>query len=517
MTRAKQLFIEIVFLSTSLAFSGCQGLERPAQLGAGTERIDQDRVESTEGVAEASWAGHEQQLGHVTRRQMVDRDQHLFLEPSQPVASGHSHHHPLNRQGPPESLEQLARASGLDASATRNLLAELNQISDPAIRQLLSSRLREEWQHSSSEPVHDHDLPNRNPDGRPARSNSETDVAERVAASFSDRPNAEPTTGRSSDPAGGHANADYPVSAASFQTSEAEVGRDRDSGAPPRSSSGEDGRAASKQAEVTQTPPDRMAPGEPELVAGQAKPLETSTWPEVLDEALAQLRRLQDTETAEMEPDVLVARMRLLQLIRAADGSATANFDELEPEQRIYWQRQLMALEALIGEDRNPVLGKRTALALRNLRAAISHLAAQSALDLRNFAVCESVSGFGIYEPFSRRTFKPGQEVVLYVEVENFVAVNLRDSEAGQPTRAQVFETEFEGSFQFLDESGREIADLLLPRDKQTCKNYRRDYYLAYLAKIPRDLSPGRYDLQLTIKDVKAGKYAQAIIDIQVQ
>jgi hypothetical protein len=87
----------------------------------------------------------------------------------------------------------------------------------------------------------------------------------------------------------------------------------------------------------------------------------------------------------------------------------------------------------------------------------------------------------------------------LYVEVENFSA-----EEKGPHS----YETELQGSYQIFDASGAIVAERKLPLDREVCRNYRRDYFLAYRLYMPDNIPPGGYRLELTIEDLKArGQY----------
>jgi hypothetical protein len=104
--------------------------------------------------------------------------------------------------------------------------------------------------------------------------------------------------------------------------------------------------------------------------------------------------------------------------------------------------------------------------------------------------------------------------VILYVEVENYAA------EAQGP---QSYETELQGSYQIFDASGQIIAERKLPLDREVCRNYRRDYFLAYRIYMPDQISPGSYRLELTLEDLKARgqfqgrKLGQATIEFAIR
>ena len=61
-----------------------------------------------------------------------------------------------------------------------------------------------------------------------------------------------------------------------------------------------------------------------------------------------------------------------------------------------------------------------------------------------------------------------------------------------------------QGSYQIFDASGQIMAERQLPLDREVCRNYRRDYFLAYRVYMPDQISPGSYRLELTLEDLKA-------------
>jgi hypothetical protein len=155
----------------------------------------------------------------------------------------------------------------------------------------------------------------------------------------------------------------------------------------------------------------------------------------------------------------------------------------------------------------------RSAKVLRSLREATTELAAASKLELKTIVFCERVEQFGWYTEFSRNEFRPKQQVILYVEVENFAAEKKGSS----------FETELQGSYQIFDEGGRIVAERQLPLDRETCRNFRRDYFLAYPMYLPETIEPGRYRLELTVEDLKASgdyqgrKFGEGMIEFTIR
>jgi hypothetical protein len=162
--------------------------------------------------------------------------------------------------------------------------------------------------------------------------------------------------------------------------------------------------------------------------------------------------------------------------------------------------------------DGIPAEGRRSALALRHLREAANHLAAESTLDVRNLAFCSKVDGYGVYNEFPKYEFKADQEVLLYVEIDNF-AVEEKSANRKSPS----YETELRGTYEIYDASGHRFADYELPLDKQTCRNHRRDYFIAYRVYMPKRIDPGQYTLRLSIEDTKGHKHGQGSIEMTIK
>jgi hypothetical protein len=68
-----------------------------------------------------------------------------------------------------------------------------------------------------------------------------------------------------------------------------------------------------------------------------------------------------------------------------------------------------------------------------------------------------------------------------------------------------------------LDTNGNRIVEQTLPMEPDVCQNVRRDYYMVYRIFMPQQISPGNYKLRLTIEDLKARKYGQSTLDLQIK
>ena len=71
---------------------------------------------------------------------------------------------------------------------------------------------------------------------------------------------------------------------------------------------------------------------------------------------------------------------------------------------------------------------------------------------------------------FESSEFEPGQEVILYAEVENFKS---------EPT-PEGYHTALQSSYQILDSRGQRVAEHEFATTEEYCRNPRRDFFLRY-------------------------------------
>jgi hypothetical protein len=228
----------------------------------------------------------------------------------------------------------------------------------------------------------------------------------------------------------------------------------------------------------------------------------------------ADIRRRGSENPSDEELPRLEQRLRLAYLAAGRLDDAVKEVSSLDAPQREAYKQLLFGLGVWLSPDeaRRPPL--RSAKVLRSLREATTALAAASKLEVRNLAFCTKVDSFGWYTEFPRYEFLPKQQVILYVEVDNFAAERKSSS---------AYETELQGSYQIFDSSGHLVAERQLELDKEICRNFRRDYFLRYVMYMPAEIGAGRYRLELTIEDLKARgnyqgrKFGEGMIEFSIR
>jgi hypothetical protein len=94
----------------------------------------------------------------------------------------------------------------------------------------------------------------------------------------------------------------------------------------------------------------------------------------------------------------------------------------------------------------------------------------------------------------------------VYVEVENF----------SSSSTAAGYETALGTSYQVLDATGRRVDGAQFRDMVDQCRSRRRDFYLQYTLSMPTGIYPGKYNLELTITDLRAGKIGQATLPFEI-
>ena len=213
----------------------------------------------------------------------------------------------------------------------------------------------------------------------------------------------------------------------------------------------------------------------------------------------AEIRERRAANAGDEELPRLEQNLRLAYLAAGRLDDAASVVLSLDEAQREAYKQLMFSLGVWLSPDEARRAPLRTAKVLQSLREATTELASASKLEIRKLAFCERVDYFGWFSEFPKNEFQAKQQVILYVEVDNFSA------EKKSPT---AFETELQASYQIFDSGGGVIAERKLPLDKEICRNYRRDYFLAYRMYMPEAIAAGRYRLELTVEDLKAqGKF----------
>ncbi len=200
------------------------------------------------------------------------------------------------------------------------------------------------------------------------------------------------------------------------------------------------------------------------------------------------------------------AGLRLLYLVDGDRDGALRPLAGIPPKQQDFWSEQMFGLSTYLDAEKTPDDARRAAAAVVHLRDANTQLGDLATLSVRNMAFATEVQSYGCYKKFEKYEFHPGQEVLLYAEVENFKSAS---SDEG-------FHTALRSSYQILDNRGARVDQKEFEITEERCQNPRRDYFIRYFVWMPKRIYGGTYTLQLTIEDTLSQKIGQASIEFTV-
>jgi hypothetical protein len=241
----------------------------------------------------------------------------------------------------------------------------------------------------------------------------------------------------------------------------------------------------------------------------ESKPAENTASDNWQAQLAAAIRAMEAKTAASADSSPSVADQATLRMLYLAAGQRD---DALRPltgvssAEQEFWGKELAGLEKLLGDPEAPDHRQRIAEATVQLQQAVAKLAQSAPLTVRNLAFCTEVNSFGVYKPMPAQTFKPGQQLLLYAEVENFM------SEATD----KGYRTSLGSRYELLDSRGNRVGEEDFGLTEELCRNARRDFFVRYFLKLPKSLAPGQYTLQLAIEDTAGAKSARGQIQFSV-
>ena len=125
---------------------------------------------------------------------------------------------------------------------------------------------------------------------------------------------------------------------------------------------------------------------------------------------------------------------------------------------------------------------------------------------VNNACFATRVRGWGNVERFPSTTFRPGQEVIVYFELDR---LQIRSAADGHTTG-------IDSNFRLVDGAGQRVGQWSFDPIVETCPAPRRDSFARYFLRIPEDAKPGRHRLEWNVTDTVAGASRQAHLDLEV-
>ena len=216
-----------------------------------------------------------------------------------------------------------------------------------------------------------------------------------------------------------------------------------------------------------------------------------------------------DTEKQKQEFIAGHAYLRMLYLMANRQERALEAIPDIPPADQEFWQQMFWALSNYFDTEGIPNASDRATHTISQLGEAIERLRQRANLELRNVLFCTKIDGFGTYDRFERSEFSPGQPVLIYAEVRNFLS---------SPTANGQYKTILKSTIEIhrAGSQGGMISKQEFPPTEDLCRNRRTDYFHSYLLNMPKDLPAGPYVLKLIVEDQVNHKVASYLVNFSI-
>lgn len=136
----------------------------------------------------------------------------------------------------------------------------------------------------------------------------------------------------------------------------------------------------------------------------------------------------------------------------------------------------------------------------------VSEAAVEPPFAVRHACFASRVRAWGDLDRFAESRFTPGQEVIVYLELDHLSA---GESPAGHTTC-------IDATLTLQDEDGRAIREWTFEPIAETCPTPRQDYFARYVIRMPETMPAGGCRLAVAVVDTLAGRTASATLPLEV-
>jgi len=227
-------------------------------------------------------------------------------------------------------------------------------------------------------------------------------------------------------------------------------------------------------------------------------------------ESLAEKSQPGNTEASLQQHVTIHVELRLLYLISDQKDRALTAIPGISREEQIFWTRVFWGLTNYLDEQSPATKAERTGIALDQLRQAIQSLQGDAGLKIQNVEFCSEIENFGNYTRYDRDEFAPGQEVLVYCELENFQSERINNS---------FFRTLLKSSIQIRKPgaNGELVDQIPYNPTEDLCRSRRKDFMQGFKYRLPQRMAAGSYVMKLVIEDQLSGKSAESSLNFVVR
>lgn len=127
-------------------------------------------------------------------------------------------------------------------------------------------------------------------------------------------------------------------------------------------------------------------------------------------------------------------------------------------------------------------------------------------LAVRNACFATRVQAWGVVDRFPEARFRPGQELIVYFELDHLSSGR---SAAGHTTC-------IDAALTLVGSDGTTVRDWSFEPIAETCASQRRDYFARYVIRLPEAAAAGSCRLDVVVSDTLAGTKARTSLPLEI-
>lgn len=127
-------------------------------------------------------------------------------------------------------------------------------------------------------------------------------------------------------------------------------------------------------------------------------------------------------------------------------------------------------------------------------------------LSIRNACFATRVQAWGVVDRFPSDEFRPGQDVIVYFELDGLSA---GESPAGHTTCIDTM-------LRLTAADGTSLHDWSFEPIAETCRSRRHDYFARYVVRIPEAVAAADCRLAIAVTDTLSGEVAEAVLPLAI-
>jgi len=154
----------------------------------------------------------------------------------------------------------------------------------------------------------------------------------------------------------------------------------------------------------------------------------------------------------------------------------------------------------------SPLAGE-PSVPVRSSTTADDDASAANTLTVQNACFAARVQAWGVVDRFPVDRFRPGQELIVYFELEGLSAGT---SPAGHTTCIDT-------TLQLVAADGRRLHDWSFEPIAETCRSRRHDYFARYVIRLPDQLPAGACRIDVQVTDTIGSLVAEASLPLEIQ